>query len=291
MDPYKIMQLPKNFTLEDLKERYRKLSLKTHPDRCGGDDTAFKIISASFKALYKELKARDSERPHDQLKAGHAAYQEKHQNTTSSSSSSNNRDLKGDSLKRFNEVFEKMRLADPVQDRGYGEFMTAKGREDVSIPKIAIGGKNGFNNAFENQPFQSADQQQQRQVERYRGPQALALSTKLQLQELGQDSVDDFTGESATSKLQYTDFMRAHTVNRLFDPSQIERRTDYRNLGQLEQERAQRLPFLDRVEMEAVEQQRIAALKAEDEVRMQKIRARDELEMNQYQQASRLLLR
>lgn len=42
-------------TLEELKKAYRKLALQLHPDRNGGNDTEFKIMSNEYDLMFKKL--------------------------------------------------------------------------------------------------------------------------------------------------------------------------------------------------------------------------------------------
>jgi molecular chaperone DnaJ len=49
-DYYKILELDKSATPEDIKKSYRKLALKYHPDK-GGDEDKFKEISEAYSVL------------------------------------------------------------------------------------------------------------------------------------------------------------------------------------------------------------------------------------------------
>jgi DnaJ-class molecular chaperone len=50
-DYYKILEIEKNATEEDIKKNYRKLALKYHPDKNQGDDNMFKEISEAYSIL------------------------------------------------------------------------------------------------------------------------------------------------------------------------------------------------------------------------------------------------
>jgi DnaJ-class molecular chaperone len=58
MDPYKILDLEKNASPEDIRKAYRKLAVKHHPDK-GGDQEKFKEISAAYEILSDEEKRRN----------------------------------------------------------------------------------------------------------------------------------------------------------------------------------------------------------------------------------------
>lgn len=55
--PHEILGVPPAASLEEIRLAFRKLSLKHHPDRCGGDPEAsrrFSEISAAYEQLSKE---------------------------------------------------------------------------------------------------------------------------------------------------------------------------------------------------------------------------------------------
>ena len=59
MDFYSILGVGKSANQEDIKKSYRKLSLKHHPDRTGGDSEMFKKINASYEVLGDPEKRRN----------------------------------------------------------------------------------------------------------------------------------------------------------------------------------------------------------------------------------------
>tara|TARA_R110001632_G_scaffold20699_5_gene61608 strand:+ start:1232 stop:1696 length:465 start_codon:yes stop_codon:yes gene_type:complete len=53
-DDFKVMGLSRSSSEEDLKKAYRKSAIKTHPDKVGGDGSAFKRM----KQAYDNIKRR-----------------------------------------------------------------------------------------------------------------------------------------------------------------------------------------------------------------------------------------
>ena len=49
-NPYKVLSLSKDASLEDIKKRYKKLARKYHPDK-GGDPQLFVYIDTAYKIL------------------------------------------------------------------------------------------------------------------------------------------------------------------------------------------------------------------------------------------------
>ena len=58
MDYYNILEINKTATAEDIKKSYRKMSLKHHPDRKGGDSEMFKKVNEAYEVLSDPQKKR-----------------------------------------------------------------------------------------------------------------------------------------------------------------------------------------------------------------------------------------
>ena len=63
MDYYSLLEIPKTATTEDIKKAYRKLAMKTHPDRNGGNDTEFKKIQEAYDTLSDPQKRQQYDNP------------------------------------------------------------------------------------------------------------------------------------------------------------------------------------------------------------------------------------
>lgn len=62
MSPYKILGLDKSCSNEDIKKAYRKLALKTHPDK-GGSDSDFQKINDAYAAIETPEKRAQYDNP------------------------------------------------------------------------------------------------------------------------------------------------------------------------------------------------------------------------------------
>ena len=69
MDYYKILEVNKKSSLEEIKKSYKKLAVKNHPDK-GGDPKIFKKISEAYQVLSNPEKRRiyDNENIYDNLR-------------------------------------------------------------------------------------------------------------------------------------------------------------------------------------------------------------------------------
>ena len=54
---YEILGISKNFTLDELKDKYKRIAKRVHPDR-GGNEQTFKLVTLAYKKLYEEYKLK-----------------------------------------------------------------------------------------------------------------------------------------------------------------------------------------------------------------------------------------
>jgi DnaJ-class molecular chaperone len=63
MDYYSILNIPKTASVDEIKKAYRKLAMKHHPDRNGGDDTQFKKVQEAYDVLSDPTKKQQYDNP------------------------------------------------------------------------------------------------------------------------------------------------------------------------------------------------------------------------------------
>ena len=51
LDPYKTLGVPRDASAEQVRAAYRRMAVKTHPDKTGGDDEEFKRVSEAYEVL------------------------------------------------------------------------------------------------------------------------------------------------------------------------------------------------------------------------------------------------
>lgn len=56
-DPYAVLGLPQNASIEQVKKRYRQLSMIYHPDREGGYSEAMKRVNQAYQKIMKRASA------------------------------------------------------------------------------------------------------------------------------------------------------------------------------------------------------------------------------------------
>ena len=67
LDPYKILEIGKQYDESSLKKAYLKKALVTHPDR-GGDQKKFQIVTLAFNVLMKKLETQNNNHEHHELR-------------------------------------------------------------------------------------------------------------------------------------------------------------------------------------------------------------------------------
>ena len=286
------MNVSKNFTWNELKEAYRKLAINTHPDKQGGNKDLFNIITICFKKLGDELKRREDDKGHHDLKKQSNDYFHKMTNNEQAHPSEvlAPSDIKMTPTK-FNKNFEKCKLYDEEIEFGYGSKMevSTKVREDISIEKLIKKNKidnESFNNLFnKNVPVNKA-------LIKYREPEPLILAKTLQFTELGGKRPDDYSSSiEKNSSLAYTDYMRAHDGTRLVDPSLMKNVKEFKSVDEYEAYRENKAKkVLSARELKAEELKKMKEAKAEEE-RLERLKVYDKKVEKSYEKASQLFLR
>lgn len=222
MDPYHVLGVSKNFTLQELKDKYKQIAVKVHPDK-GGTEHLFLLVTKCFKTLLKEYKRREEQKEYHELKADFKRQQAQPQRPSSNT--------KFD-IDKFNQVFSENKL-DNAYDKGYKDWMSDSRDIEIKKPTKKFT-KEGFNQAFENEQFDT----QSKYIVKYKEPEALPMAKKLNFTDLAETHIDDFSGDNTTKKhLNYMDYKVAHSTSRIVDPSLKEKIKQYRNIEELERDR------------------------------------------------------
>jgi curved DNA-binding protein CbpA len=273
IDPYQVLGVPRNFTLEELKAAFKKTAIRVHPDK-GGNEYMFNMVTECFKHLMHEWKRKHSDKQFHTLKTSFKQHQDDEAQTNLTA------DSLGFNLEKFNRLFDEHKRP-TVMDRGYDAFLRDNGPAEP--PKFKGGTKEDFNQHFEKHVTASA--RGVNTITKYKEPEAMAPSTKIQYYEMGVDKIDDFSGENVTQKrLNYSDLKMAHSTSRIIDPNQVKYKT-YKNIDELKKKREAinyEMSKKDRERMikqqellEKMEQERLRTISKEDleaEIHYQKMR-------------------
>lgn len=276
LDPYEVLNVPKNFTWEELKAGYRKTALMTHPDKNGGDDRVFNLVTKCFEILAIEFKRRDADKPHHMLKEQSKNFFLDKQNSMPHPSEVFDRDAPFE--EKFNKTFDICKVNDDEMDFGYGNIMekSSKNREDISIQNIF--NRDKVDNSTFNDMFKKNVAPPSKELIKYKEPEPLQLAKNIQYTELGGKKPDDYSSsvEQSGKNLNYTDYMRAYSGQRLVNEEDIKDRKEFKNVEEYENYRDKKikkklsnkeLQFqqLKKEKDERDEQERLGRLKQYDE--------------------------
>jgi curved DNA-binding protein CbpA len=255
IDAMRLFNLQGNYTLDELKAAYKKLAMKTHPDKPTGNAEQFQLITKCYLSLLEKYKARESDRPFNELKSGSQAYLEDQAKTRmknkqyhgKSSQDSSVVDKDKFDLKLFNKIYEQNKLWDSNDD-GYGDWFSSDATEEA--PAELFGNKfnlNVFNSTFED--YKERLTAQSGAIQEYQEPREL-VSYAGGYTDLDQESrrIEDFSkpssitptgagGKTGGRDLGYTDLKTAYTSRGAFiDPNKVEYKT-YKSVDELKRDR------------------------------------------------------
>jgi beta-N-acetylglucosaminidase len=115
----------------------------------------------------------------------------------------------------------------------------------------------------------------------------------LQYTELG-GKTDDYSSsveQGERNRLQYTDYMKAHTTNRLVDPRVMKERKSYKNIEDYESARAEAVTRAQTDEERRWAHERLEQQEKLEYERLNRLKKRDDLVDKHFQRVNGLLLR
>lgn len=211
INPYKILNIDKNYNENVLKKAYYKKIMIVHPDKGNpkySDGKQFKLCTLSYKLLLKKLK-NSEEKIHNDLKEGLNEYINNEVNYK--------KDLKEFNLKEFNNIFEGNKITDNFTDKGYGEWLknlTNNNNQDLKL-------KNYNNNSF-NDKFNELKKvnNNSNTLKVYKEPSELiSLKGYDSVMKLGESNIESYTGE--INGLGFRDLREAFEESTLIDVNSI----------------------------------------------------------------------
>lgn len=225
IDVYKVFKLDRNFTWEQLKESYKKLAIQTHPDK-GGDKKLFDFITKCFYELANDYKMRTNNKNHNELKKDS-------QNYYSNTDTQNNIEKDyNDNLslnERINKYFDKVKITDDDIDFGYGDTMLESSdiRDEIGINNIFNSEKidnKSFNDKF-NKYVKTTTK-----IVKYEEPTPMILAKNLNYSVIGAGKNTDYSSSvEKTNQLAYTDYLKAHSTNRLVSNQEFDKIKQFKN--------------------------------------------------------------
>jgi len=297
IDALKLFNLDKHYTLDDLKVSYKKLAMKTHPDKVGGNVEKFQLVTKCYMSLLEKYKNRESDRNFNDLRVGSKNYIEEQKGNNNINKSFLNDNNKNDNnryntrkvekdhfdSKLFNKIYEDNKLWESGDD-GYGDWFQ---KEEADEPTEVFGNKfnlNVFNTTFEN--YKDKSTKDNGSIQEYKDPQELvSCSTGFTDIDIYSRKINDFskalpTGNSKND-LAYTDLKTAYTSKGAFiDPSKVKYKT-YNSIDDLKKDRSNVKYDMTPEQMRDYEMKKRRELE-EEEKRQELIRQRDNVISSSY---------
>jgi curved DNA-binding protein CbpA len=239
-NPFRILHLDYNATEDDVKKAYRKFSLKYHPDRPEGNAKKFMMVSQAYIYLTQKLKEMQGNHGHNDLRNNAKKYFEEmeEKRKVNKAAKTEIEDLIEDQMEiseknfdqdKFNKIFEKNRM--PTQyDKGYGNGWEEETHEENVV----------MNNKFTLDLFnQTFNEVKAKKLEKFKGNQVMKIDapepqllSNLAYEELGQDSIEDFTS-GVRENMNFVDYKAAYTKANVLEYDEKYNRGDYKNLDSL----------------------------------------------------------
>jgi len=230
IDPYELYGFTKNgnIDLNELKSKYKKYALQTHPDKNNGDATNFNIITNAFKLLYEDYKLKINDKQFNELKNNSQDFLEVQGKTNKTNINFSQDNF---NVSQFNDIYNDNRISN-VNDDGYGEWSKSNKFDSDDIVRDNKINNGNFNSMFDQNIEVSNN------VVKYKNPKELFMNHENNCEELGKDKVDNYTGQ--TKSINYTDYKEAHTTSRLIDTN-----VSFKNHGSVEQLKMERTNIKD----------------------------------------------
>lgn len=218
LDPYKVLEVSYDADLKTIRESFKKLVLRNHPDR-GGSPAIFNIIKNAYSYLYKYKMEQEEQLKKEQRNFNKYTEQRNFQTEELDREFGklkiNPNDKSLDSNK-FNKLFEMHKVED-ADSRGY-KYKRETTREDAD--KLA--------KKYKNRKVQKME------IEIYEEPEPTELLDD-NYKKIGIKHVNDFS-KSYGRGTSYTDFQKAYTE---YDTNNMRnvRNKEYKDVEKYKQER------------------------------------------------------
>ena len=285
LDPYRILNLPKQFDEKTLKKAYLKTAMKAHPDR-GGTPAKFQLVSIAYTLLAKKLKEKENSHSHNDLRDMSREYTQQQSNQPKV-----NVNMKDNfDADVFNKIYEENKIPESF-DEGYGSWMSGNSVVEKEQKKMF---QNGFNKDMFNHTFEKYKQEQQKQngsqMVQYGEPEhRISMANQDSLMTLGQGKITNFGG--TTDNLSYTDYKQAFTDgSTLIDTSTVDIGDRSGSINQIKAQRSNISYTMNHEDEQRMALQKLEEQKAEQN-RLQRLQVYDQKHGQAYEKIHSMLLR
>lgn len=230
--PYRLFELKKNYTLDELRTQYKKMVLRYHPDKHARNvekTKEFNVLTKCYKYLLELYKINET--------YGSALVQGQNQGQNQGQDSDffslrqgfekqcddcvynpTNPLVSKFNIDKFNEQYERDKYIDPIASKGYDDFMKDPNHVDPTKVKQY---SNGYDDIAENED-----------------PSPLDGVDMSDCYELGGKNQNLGRTNPMAAKLHFMDYKIAYTSPKIIDEAKVKPRIEYKSLEELNAERA-----------------------------------------------------
>ena len=224
-NPYLILNISKNYTQSELKDKYKKYSMITHPDK-GGDPENFNLVTKAYLYLLKALKDNLPEKDIHELKDNYNNFINEQNELPKQNINFNGKNF---NINKFNNIFNDSKIKTEVDD-GYDNFLKNDNDEENTNNTDTYIFSDNFNIEVFNKIFNITDKNNKKnkknthkQLMKIEEPSELYNNNGY---ELGINKISDFSKSYSyegykEKQLDYTDIKVAHTTSKLVDESLV----------------------------------------------------------------------
>ena len=282
--PHEILNLPPDYTIEQLKRSYKKMALEFHPDRNKNPNGTeiFEAITDAYMECIESLKLRQQDKTCQELKMSAREYRE---NQESKPMMNQNMVGRNFSQEKFNQLFQENRTSRP-EDSGYKDWLNEhenKSEEPEYDPQLT----RNFNSRSFNESFNNRVKPCKNEIIEYKNPRELFTDGSESCELLGQTEIKNFSGH--TKNIHYTDLREAHTKSRLVDPSKVDISKRPKTIGAMKSHRGKRIEDYTDSEWAEIQSAQLEE-KKEDETRQINLKNIDEDAFIKYDKIHKLML-
>jgi len=232
LDPYEILEVDYDASLNTIREAFKKLVIIHHPDR-GGNPKNFQIIKGAYSYIFKELKKQEN------LQQREKQTYENYQKQRSQQINQDKKEIETETEERFqpivnsknfdvnsfNTLYSRYRIESST-DHGYGNVMIDKMQTRLT------------DDALQNTKVSNFEK---RKLIIFEEPESMTSTQNFD--NLGEDKSNDYTsGFNINDKKQnisFTDYMRAYSeCDQISSNTENVRNTDFKSVDELIQNRS-----------------------------------------------------
>lgn len=232
-DPYKVLGVSYDATIPEIREKFKKLVLITHPDK-GGNAELFQIVKGAYKYIFDLRKKQAAQLKKENQTLDKYAKTRNLQDEKFGGGDIRNNVLTSEIKREFGRkkvVFSKKNFDSTKFNNIFDEYKQ-NGPEDPEERGYDNPYKNGGKRMSDEQIRQiKREEQEDRDLVIYKDPEPVDLNTNMQYKNLGVDKVDSFGKRTGQRGTGYSDYRQAYTQYKSIDTMGNVRTKEYKNMS------------------------------------------------------------